>query len=56
MNGTGLLTNVLKLEMDALQAQSVPTTWQKSWEGPENISTWMITFDDKCKAIQNLFK
>ena len=27
LNGTGLLTNVLKLEMDALQAQTVPSTW-----------------------------
>ncbi len=56
LNGTGLLTNVLKLEMDALQAQTVPSTWQKTWEGPENISAWMITFDEKCRAVQNWFE
>jgi len=41
LQGTEMLTPKIQTEATALLKNSVPASWEKQWEGPENPQTWI---------------
>ena len=41
LQGTEMLTPKIQTEATALLKNSVPQSWEKMWEGPENPSSWI---------------
>ena len=49
--GAEMLTPKIEVEATALLKNSVPQSWEKQWEGPENPSNWLRTLCKKGSAI-----
>ena len=41
LQGTEMLTPKIQTEATSLLKNSVPASWEKMWEGPENPQSWI---------------
>ena len=53
LNGTEMLTPMIESEATSLLKNTVPQSWEKMWEGPENPSNWIRTINRKGLALLN---
>lgn len=51
--GTALLTSSTSAVAKELLTGSVPSRWSDQWEGPENLSSWLVALVRKAWAVES---